>query len=103
MQFAVKISLPADLPTGFRHYSAYRMGNRISIMTDYSGGTLTLELPGGQSPLAITRRKYNALTARWGPERVVTGVPVSAGPDGKVRVQFADVERKALTIVEVRP
>jgi hypothetical protein len=37
MQFAVKISLPAD----FRHYGAYRMGNRIFIMTDYSGGTPT--------------------------------------------------------------
>jgi hypothetical protein len=84
------------------------MGNKIFIMTDYTGGTLTLELPGSQLPhglsqLSIKRRTYNASTGRWATEQLATGVAISPGPSGKVLVQLQQVQRKALTIVEIQP
>jgi len=90
------------------HFSAYRMGNKIFIMTDYSGGTLTLALPGAQLPhgigqLAIKRRAYNTNTGRWGSEQPATGVAVVTGSNGMGLVHLQQVQRKALTIVEIRP
>ncbi len=90
------------------HYSAYRMGNKIFIMTDYSGGTLTLALPGGQLPrgisqLSIKRRAYNQSAGRWDAEQPATGVAIGAGPNGLALIHLLQVQRKALTIVEIQP
>jgi hypothetical protein len=109
VQFAIRVTLPQPPRSCLgQHYSAYRMGNKIFIMTDYSGGTLTLELPGSQLPrginqLSIKRRTYNANTRYWAPEQFATGVAISLGQDGKVLVHFQQVQRKALTIVEIHP
>jgi hypothetical protein len=90
------------------HYSAYRMGNKIFIMTDYSGGALTLALPAYQLPhgigqLVIKRRTYNQNTGRWGAEQSGAGVAVVPGSNGWVLVHLQQVQRKALTIVEILP
>ena len=108
LEFALRADLPARLPTGQGHYSAYRMKDKIFIMTDYSGGSVTLELPAGQLPrgvtqLSVMRRTYNEATGRWAPEQPATGIAVNAGPLGKVLVQLQQVQRKALTIVAIRP
>jgi hypothetical protein len=108
LQFALQVRLPTGLPAGLGHYSAYRMGNKFFIMTDYTGGTLTLELPGSQLPLGLSqlstkRRTYNANTGRWAPEQLATGIAISPGPSGKVLVQLQQVQRKALTIMEIQP
>ena len=104
--FGIQVSVPPDQTLG--HYSAYRAGNKIFIMTDYSGGTLTLELPGSQLPrgvsqLLIKRRTYNENSGRWASEQFVTGVVIRPGPNGKILVPFQQVQRKALTIVEIQP
>jgi hypothetical protein len=90
------------------HYSAYRMGNKIFIMTDYSGGELTLALPSAQLPhgigqLEIKRRTYYQNTGRWGPEQPATGVAVVPGSNGRVLVHLQQVLKKALTIIEIHP
>jgi hypothetical protein len=108
-RFAVRFTAPPPPRqcTG-EHYSAYRAGNRIFVMTDYSGGTLTLELPGNQlargiSQLSVTRRTYDQNTGRWNPEQAAAGVVISSGSGGKILVQLQQVQRKALTIVEIQP
>ncbi|HKQ73372.1 MAG TPA: hypothetical protein VJ810_06585 [Blastocatellia bacterium] len=90
------------------HYSAYRMGNKIFIITDYSGGTLTLALPGSQlqrgiSQLSFKRRAYNQGAGRWDAEQPATGVAVTSGSNGRVLIHLQQVQRKALTVVEIQP
>lgn len=77
-------------------------------MTDYSGGTLTLALPGSQLPrgisqLSIKRRAYNPSAGRWNDEQPATGVAVGAGSNGNALIHLQQVQRKALTVVEVQP
>lgn len=105
MLFDIKVTLP---PPAMRtcvgeHYAAHRTDNMIFIMTDYSGGSLTLEIPVWQAPGVIKRRLYNGTTGRWGAEQALTGVQIGPGPGGKTVVNFSDVQAKALVIVEVNP
>jgi hypothetical protein len=105
MLFDIKVTLPppASRSCVGEHYAAYRTDNKIFIMTDYSGGSLTLEIPVWQTPQAIKRRLYNTSTGRWGAEQALTGVQFGPGPGGKTVVNFGDVRAKALVIVEIRP
>jgi hypothetical protein len=61
------------------------------------------QLPRGISQLSVKRRTYNATTGRWAPEQAAAGVAISAGSGGKILVQLQQVQRKALTIVEIQP
>ena len=105
MKFDIRVTMPETSSCVGNHYSAYRMGNKVFIMTDYSGGTITLELPGTpvQLPL-VKRRTYNQVTGRWAQEEVATDVTPTRGPSGgSVLVQLNQIQQKALIIVEIRP
>ena len=99
-RFDIRVTMPTPSLCLGNHYSAYRMGNKIFIMTDYSGGTMTLEFPGVQLPI-VKRQIYNETTHRWDPEQVATDVTRSRS-GGSVLVYLQN-QRKALTIVEIQP
>lgn len=103
VKFDIRVALPVASSCLGNHYSVYRMGNKIFIMTDYSGGTITLELPGTpvQVPL-VKRRIYNQTTGRWAPEQVANGVNFTR-TGGSVLVELNQIQQKALTIVEIQP
>jgi hypothetical protein len=102
-RFDVVASFPTPAPCLGTHYSASWSGGQILVMTDYSGGSLALDLPAGISIRSVTRRVYRVASSRWDPPQPATGFSVTPGPGGKVRLDLGPAERKALVIVDVAP
>jgi hypothetical protein len=100
-RFGIQVTVPSDQTLG--HYSAFRMGNQIFIMTDFTGGTMTLELQGPTTVSASRQRIYEEQSGRWGPVIPLPGPRVRPGPGGKVLVDLGTTQRKTLIIVDVRP
>ena len=100
-RFGLQVSVPPNQTLG--HYSAYRTGNQILIMTDFTGGSATLELPGPVTVSATRQRIYDEQSGRWRPLGPLPGARVRAGPGGEVLVGLGTVQRKNLIVVDVQP
>jgi hypothetical protein len=99
--FAVRMSVPPDQTMG--HYTAYRVSNRIEIMTDFSGGKMTLELPGPNIRYSLDLYTYQ--NGRWEdqPTRVVSARRVTAPGTDNVQIELGELTRKTLAIVTILP
>jgi hypothetical protein len=102
-RFDVVATFPTPAPCLGTNYSVSWSGNQILVMTDYSGGSLALDLPPGTNIRSVTRRVYRPATARWDGPQPAAGFSMGPGPGGKIRLNIGPVERKALVIVDVRP
>jgi hypothetical protein len=101
-QFDVVATLPPPSTCLGTHYSVSWSGNQLLAMTDYSGGSLVIDLPAGTVVRSVTRRAYRPDTAGWDKPMPAPGASV-ADVAGKVRVNLGTVERKALVIVDLGP
>jgi hypothetical protein len=94
------MSVPPEQTMG--HYTAYHIGNRIEIMTDFSGGTMTLELPGPNVTYSLDLSGYQ--DGHWGPpNRVINAKRVTASGNHHVQIELGELTRKTLAIVTIYP